>query len=155
MILKLWQASCRATIIPSTKLLTRPRIMNNRRISLSLIIDTEVRILEQIKIHLNLLEQLAVTLISTNNNSINSSIERMKNKKMVTKIRIWKMSFNSDKIKTVNTNKPMLENWLDPIFIILGKPQMSEVFRKVRKPNQNRDKAKMKIKSKESTTVTT
>ena len=155
MILKLLQASCRATIIPSTKSLTRPRIMNNRRISLILIIDMEVKISEQIKIRPNRLEQLAVTSISTNNNSINSTKERLKNKKMLTKIRIWKMSFNSDKIKTVNTNKPMLENWPDPIFIILGKLQMSEVFRKVIKTNRNKDKAKTKIKSKESTRITT
>ena len=133
MILKPLQASCKATIIPSTKSLIRPRIMNNRRISLILIIDREVKILEQIKIRPNRLEPLAVTSISTNSNSINSSIERLKNQKMVTKIRMWRMSFNSDKIKTANTNNPMLENWPDPIFIILGKLQMSEVFRKVRK----------------------
>ena len=123
MILKLLQASCRATIIPSTKLLTRPKIMNNRRISLILIIDMEAKISEQIKIHPNRPEQPEATSIS---------IERLKNRKMI-KIRIWKMLFNSDKIKTVNSNKPMSENWPDPIIIILGKLQMSEVFRKVTK----------------------
>jgi hypothetical protein len=43
------------------------------------------------------------------------------------------MSSNSDKIKTANSSKLTLENWPDLIFIILGKLQMSEVFRKVRK----------------------